>query len=597
MKAIVVMFDSLNRRYLPPYGNVGVHTPNFTRLAERSVTFDGCYAGSMPCAPARRELHTGRYNFLHRSWGPLEPFDDSMPEILDQHGVHTHLATDHMHYWEDGGATYHPRYTTCELVRGQQGDPWKGRVGTQDFEPNLRVERNRPWRQDQINRQYMPDVSDHPQTRTFVNGIEFIQRNCLQDNWLVQIETFDPHEPFFSSKAHHDMYPEEYDGLEYDWPDYQQVLEDSATVAHVRNRYAALLSMCDESLGQVLDQMDELNLWSDTLLIVCTDHGLLLGEHSWWGKSAPPWYEETIHTPLFVWDPRYGVAGERRTSLVQTIDIAPTVLDFFGIEPTADMQGCQLGPVLTADTPVREYALFGSFGGHVNVTDGRHVYMRAPARVSNTPLYEHTLMPTHMRGFFSNAELAELELAGPFDFTKDLRVLRTPGYAMTNPHVFGTLLFDLRTDPGQKVSLVDDDVELRMIQAMVDLMRSTDAPGSQYRRMGLPEEGPVDNSHLLAQAQHAEASRGAEPPPPESQFPSGPRSVHSPLAELLADESATAVLARHAPWVVLGPLGQIAGDITLYRAAAFAIGLLPWDTVNNIAVDLARLAAPRACAD
>ena len=79
MKAIMVMFDSLNRRLMQPYGGDWVDTPNFARLAERAVTFENAFIGSMPCMPARRELHTGRYNFLHRSWGPLEPFDDSMP--------------------------------------------------------------------------------------------------------------------------------------------------------------------------------------------------------------------------------------------------------------------------------------------------------------------------------------------------------------------------------------------------------------------------------------------------------------------------------------------------------------------------------------
>ncbi|MEU3958158.1 sulfatase-like hydrolase/transferase, partial [Streptomyces achromogenes] len=106
MKAVMVMFDSLNRHMLPPYGGPEwVHAPNFARLAARTVTYDTCYAGSMPCMPARRELHTGRHNFLHRGWGPLEPFDDSMPELLKQNGVHTHLVSDHQHYWEDGGAT------------------------------------------------------------------------------------------------------------------------------------------------------------------------------------------------------------------------------------------------------------------------------------------------------------------------------------------------------------------------------------------------------------------------------------------------------------------------------------------------------------
>ena len=62
--------------------------------------------------------------------------------------------------------------------------------------------------------------------------------------------------------------------------------------------------MCDASLGRVLDVMDELDLWDDTMLIVCTDHGFLLGEHGWWAKMVQPWYDENIHTPLFIWDPR-----------------------------------------------------------------------------------------------------------------------------------------------------------------------------------------------------------------------------------------------------------------------------------------------------
>ncbi|MDR3173808.1 MAG: sulfatase-like hydrolase/transferase, partial [Treponema sp.] len=99
MKAVMVMFDSLNRHLLNPYGCDETITPNFSRLAERSVRFENCYAGSLPCMPARRELHTGRYNFLHRSWGPLEPFDDSMPAILGKNNIHSHLASDHGHYW------------------------------------------------------------------------------------------------------------------------------------------------------------------------------------------------------------------------------------------------------------------------------------------------------------------------------------------------------------------------------------------------------------------------------------------------------------------------------------------------------------------
>lgn len=60
MRAIILMFDSLNHHMLPPYADTVVDAPNFARLAGRAVTFDNFYAGSLPCMPVRRELHTGR---------------------------------------------------------------------------------------------------------------------------------------------------------------------------------------------------------------------------------------------------------------------------------------------------------------------------------------------------------------------------------------------------------------------------------------------------------------------------------------------------------------------------------------------------------
>ena len=110
MKVVMVMFDTLMRKFLPSYGCNWTKLPNFKRLEQHCTTFDNFYAGSLPCMPARRELHTGKHNFLHRSWGPLEPFDRSCVEVLRAEGVYTHLCTDHSHYWEDGGCTYHNRY-------------------------------------------------------------------------------------------------------------------------------------------------------------------------------------------------------------------------------------------------------------------------------------------------------------------------------------------------------------------------------------------------------------------------------------------------------------------------------------------------------
>jgi len=490
MKAIMVMFDSLNRRLLPPYGCDWVHAPNFQRLAERTVTFDNCYIGSMPCIPARRELHTGRYNFLHCSWGPLEPFDDSMPEILDRQGVYTHLVTDHQHYWEDGGATYHNRYSSYEFVRGQEGDPWKGQVNPPDVPPKNRGEARhsaRMWEQDWINRSYMPTPEAQPQPRTFSLGLEFIQTNHQADNWFLQIETFDPHEPFFTHQKYKELYPHHYNGPHFDWPPYARIIEPPEQVQHARYEYAALLSMCDEQLGRVLDHMDELELWQDTMLIVCTDHGFLLGEHDWWAKGVQPFYNEVAHNPLFIWDPRSGQRDERRDSLVQMIDIPATLLDYFGVPRPHDMQGLPLSETIAADQPVREVGLFGIFGGHVCCTDGRYVYMRAPARPDNRPLYDYTLMPTHMRGPYGVNELQAIALAEPFSFTRGCRTMKIEGRPWLDPHPFGTLLFDLAADPAQEQPLTDPALEDKMIGHLIRLMKQNDAPIEQYERLGLAD--------------------------------------------------------------------------------------------------------------
>jgi arylsulfatase A-like enzyme len=146
----------------------------------------------------------------------------------------------------------------------------------------------------------------------------------------------------------------------------------------VRKFYQALVTMCDDYLGQVMDKLKALNLWDDTLFIVCTDHGFLLGEHQWWGKNIMPVYNEIANTPFFIRDPRSRSHGVRRQALAQTIDIPATLLDYFNLPRPATMTGRPLGEAVAHDTPVRDYALFGYFGGHINITDGDYVYMRCP---------------------------------------------------------------------------------------------------------------------------------------------------------------------------------------------------------------------------
>ncbi|EFV0437491.1 sulfatase [Salmonella enterica] len=539
MKAVMLMFDTLTRNHLAPYGGDAI-TPNFTRLAQESAQFDNFYVGSMPCMPARRELHTGRYNFLHRSWGPLEPFDFSAMQALRQHGVHTHMVTDHKHYWRDGGATYHTRYSTFEFIRGQEGDCWKGQVekpvirwqGNED-EETLRRRAGR-MTQDLINRAAMPTQQEHFTHRTISAGMEFLENNCEQDNWFLQIECFDPHEPFFVPEKYLTQYgckPEEFDG----WVPYYCGAPGGKDDEKVRKFYQALITMCDDYLGQVMDKLKALNLWDDTLFIVCTDHGFLLGEHHWWGKNIMPVYNEIANTPFFIRDPRCKIRGVRRQALAQTVDIPATLMEYFEIPRPATMTGQPLRSAIERDEPVRDYALFGYLGGHINITDGEYVYMRCPREQHKANLYEYTLMPTRIDSPFKIDELKDIRIHPGFDFTQGAQVMQIPAtFGYLNPWRFGDKLFDLKNDPEQCHSLNDEALSHRYASAMIPLMQQHDAPPELYTRFELDPLSPErDADFACRQKQKCNGYECAHP------------GVAEALSFLIRNSAADAFTLRH----------------------------------------------------
>ncbi|MGB2494796.1 MAG: sulfatase [Candidatus Puniceispirillaceae bacterium] len=458
MKTLFLLFDSLNRSALGAYGG-GIPTPNFDRLAARSTVFDSHFAGSLPCMPARRDMQTGRLNFLHRSWGPLEPFDDSFAAQLKGGGTYCHLVSDHYHYFEDGGATYHTRYASWDFIRGQESDPWVAmvtppldRFRAQYHPMQFEDHRNGHRLQGMINRTRIRDVGDFPVVRCVDSAIAFLEENDASDNWLLQMETFDPHEPFHAPAAYRD--PDNgYEGPVLDWPRYKQVDETPAEIAELRANYAALVRLCDDQLGRLLDHLDETDGWQDTAIILTTDHGFLLSEHDWWAKNRMPFYNEVARIPLMIHHPHHS-GGRRISALTQTIDLMPTLLDLHGRTPGPHVQGRSLLPLVEGrEARIRDVALYGIFGGAINATDGQHTYFRYPQTMESHDLFEYTLMPAHNRSLFTTEELAPATLHRGFDFTSGAPVLRLPARAdaKRSPRQGGfadttTVLYDLATD-------------------------------------------------------------------------------------------------------------------------------------------------------
>lgn len=503
MRTVCVLFDSLTRSAMSAYADTHVHTPNFKRFAERAVAFDSHFVGSLPCMPARRDIHTGRLNFLHRSWGPLEPFDNSFPEMLREAGIHSHLVTDHMHYFEDGGATYHGRFRTWDFIRGQEYDPWIAMV--QPPLERLREKYNakhydfaKSWKrlQNAVNREVMVEEKDFCLPRCFASAFDFLDANRTADNWFMLLECFDPHEPFHAPDRFKERYRTGYNGGILDWPHYEKVTDSKEEIDEIRANYAALMSACDHYFGKLIDYFDRHDMWKDTAVILTTDHGFLLAEHDWWGKNLMPYYTDISHIPLIVHHPAYARhAGERRMSVTQTMDVMPTILDIFGLPIPSEVRGKSLLGLMAGDAKIRDVGIFGMFGGPIGATDGRYTYYLYPGDLYGPGLAEYTLMPMHLHSLFSAAEMKTAQLRAPFDFTKGMPILKIDALMdarripihdgkLFDPGV-GTTLYDIQSDPKQLKPFRDAAIERRLLAGIADQMRAHDAPHELYERYAI----------------------------------------------------------------------------------------------------------------
>lgn len=529
VRTVFVLFDSLNRLALGAYGGTAVSTPNFDRFAERAVTFDKHYVGSLPCMPARRDMHTGRLNFMHRSWGPLEPFDDSFARILSQNGVYTHLISDHLHYFEDGGWGYANAFDSWEFIRGQEYDALKALVvppveryrekfdarqyPLDSIEAGKTVTRHtvdkRAWKKSRgaITRDFLTDEADFPTAKCFASAFEFLELNAEADDWFLQLECFDPHEPFVAPDRFREAYTSGYNGKILDWPNYERTCESPSEIAEIRGNYAALVAMCDDYFGKLLNRFDADGLWDNTALVLTTDHGFLLSEHEWWGKNRMPYYEEISHIPLMVWHPDHPRSGERRGNLTQTPDLMPTFLDLHGCDVPASVTGRSLVPMLENDRAVRGSLILGMFAGPVCITDGRFSYFRYPDDLTGENLNLYTLMPTHLSAHFDLDELSTSELAGPFDFTKGVPVLKVRmdpknSQVGNDDHSLEeciSVLFDLQTDPRQEHPFDDPAIVERLTQQISLHFALHDAPPELYAHFALQMPDPkIDEDSRLA---------------------------------------------------------------------------------------------------
>jgi iduronate 2-sulfatase len=123
---------------------------------------------------------------------------------------------------------------------------------------------------------------------------------------------------------------------------------DPAFARELRRAYAASVSYVDAQVGRVLDALKALDPSGNTIVVVWSDHGFLLGEHAIWGKHCL--YEESLRSPLLIRAPGLRAPGAKAAQLTETVDVFPTLTDLAGIPTPAALDGRSLRPALENPT-------------------------------------------------------------------------------------------------------------------------------------------------------------------------------------------------------------------------------------------------------
>src|SRR5690554_1482781 len=130
--------------------------------------------------------------------------------------------------------------------------------------------------------------------------------------------------------------------------------------------------------------------------------------------------------------------------------------------------------------------------------------MRSCIHSSNQPLFEYTLMPTMMRGFFPEKNLNESVLSNEFSFTKGMPVLKVPTMSFFSPYRYGHKLFDLSEDYEQKHPVQHIELEKKYMNKLREAMIASEAPKEQYERLGIPIENEISTEDVILQRQSRE---------------------------------------------------------------------------------------------
>lgn len=359
-QAVLFITDTQGTDFVGCYGGgAALGTPNLDRLAAEGIRFDRAHTTSPVCGPARSAIFTGRPPASNGVLGcgnaPCADFP-TIAQRLSMHGIECACIGK----WHLDGLDY---FGTGKCAPGWNPEWWFDGRNYLDSLP------------DKVSRDLSRMVHDaqsverHGITSEFTHAHRIADRACalLEKNkdqdFLLVVSIDEPHhpricpEPFISAFESVDIeIPNADDTLtdkprqQREWADLPSVRNANANTLSKRNGktyfsdpvYLACNSYSDSQVGRVLEAMDAHA--PQALTIYTTDHGDMFGHHGLRSKG-PAMYEAITRVPFLVRWPGMVPVNSTSEALVSHLDIAPTLLDFFGLRPPPILSGKSLIPV------------------------------------------------------------------------------------------------------------------------------------------------------------------------------------------------------------------------------------------------------------
>ena len=446
---LLFMVDQLTAQVLRPYGGNVCKTPNLDALAGRAALFENAYCNYPLCAPSRFSMMSGRLPSRIGAYDNGAEFAASTPTFahyLRRLGYYTCISgkmhfvgPDQLHGFEERLTTeIYPADFSWTPTAGyadiETDDERRYAAGTSTVESVLD---SAPMaRTMQID--YDEDVVHHAVREFFVRARSEDKRPFLMTVSLTQ-----PHDPYVTTQEYWDRY----DDAEIDPPRVPHIpLEQrdphsrslhvhygqdrieisEAAYRRARRGYYGMISHVDALFGRLMAALGEAGFAENTVIVVTSDHGDMLGERGMWFKKTL--YEPAIRVPLVIARP--GRRAQRITAPVSLVDLFPTLLDLADAPEDAvstPLDGHSLMPLFESDTGAREVFVEHIDGGtaapRVMVRSGSLKLVVSPAYP--TLLFDLAADPDERNNLAGLPEVAETQarLQAQAEETWDLTAL------------------------------------------------------------------------------------------------------------------------------------------------------------------------------